>query len=312
MSAPYFNDSNLFITSSKDLKLGVDPCVKNSINDYISAFSSKFNQKDKIYGFLPIKFLESENKYIFDTFMKNISNLSNEIFYYYKSKRNCILNKNKLYELKEMFFENISSCHQINYLNNKYISKDPLDKLIFQESNWKIYEQKFSEETLSQNLNDTIAIFLRPNQEKDLKDKLEFVKKKYSELNDKLNEEEEESIIKEHYELGIIRNFGCDENSYKKTVIVKDVNDNYFKIFSKGNPKVILNLCKNESIPKNIYEVINQFKNQGKVIIALSGKIIKMNYLQSQIIERSKCENNMIFLGLIIIERNKKRKSEFL
>ena len=312
MSAPYFNDSNLFITSSKDLKLGVDPCVKNSINDYISAFSSKFNQKDKIYGFLPIKFLESENKYIFDTFMKNISNLSNEIFYYYKSKRNCMLNKNKLYELKEMFFENISSCHQINYLNNKYISKDPLDKLIFQESNWKIYEQKFSEETLSQNLNDTIAIFLRPNQEKDLKEKLEFFKKKYSELNDKLNEEEEESIIKEHYELGIIRNFGCDENSYKKTVIVKDVNDNYFKIFSKGNPKVILNLCKNESIPKNIYEVINQFKNQGKVIIALSGKIIKMNYLQSQIIERSKCENNMIFLGLIIIERNKKRKSEFL
>ena len=312
MSAPYFNDSNLFITSSKDLKLGVDPCVKNSINDYISAFSSKFNQKDKIYGFLPIKFLESENKYIFDTFMKNISNLSNEIFYYYKSKRNCMLNKNKLYELKEMFFENISSCHQINYLNNKYISKDPLDKLIFQESNWKIYEQKFSEETLSQNLNDIIAIFLRPNQEKDLKEKLEFFKKKYSELNDKLNEEEEESIIKEHYELGIIRNFGCDENSYKKTVIVKDVNDNYFKIFSKGNPKVILNLCKNESIPKNIYEVINQFKNQGKVIIALSGKIIKMNYLQSQIIERSKCENNMIFLGLIIIERNKKRKSEFL
>ena len=312
MSAPYFNDSNLFITSSKDLKLGVDPCVKNSINDYISAFSSKFNQKDKIYGFLPIKFLESENKYIFDTFMKNISNLSNEIFYYYKSKRNCMLNKNKLYELKEMFFENISSCHQINYLNNKYISKDPLDKLIFQESNWKIYEQKFSEETLSQNLNDIIAIFLRPNQEKDLKEKLEFVKKKYSELNDKLNEEEEESIIKEHYELGIIRNFGCDENSYKKTVIVKDVNDNYFKIFSKGNPKVILNLCKNESIPKNIYEVINQFKNQGKVIIALSGKIIKMNYLQSQIIERSKCENNMIFLGLIIIERNKKRKNEFL
>jgi magnesium-transporting ATPase (P-type) len=244
--------------------------------------------------------------------MKNISNLSNEIFYYYKSKRNCMLNKNKLYELKEMFFENISSCHQINYLNNKYIRKDPLEKLIFQESNWKIYEQKFSEETLSQNLNDIIAIFLRPNQEKDLKEKLEFVKKKYSELNDKLNEEEEESIIKEHYELGIIRNFGCDENSYKKTVIVKDVNDNYFKIFSKGNPKVILNLCKNESIPKNIYEVINQFKNQGKVIIALSGKIIKMNYLQSQFIERSKCENNMIFLGLIIIERNKKRKSEFL
>ena len=202
-----------------------------TLSKKISNIDEVSSEKDAEYDLSGLMNSNSENKYIFDTFMKNISNLSNEIFYYYKSKRNCMLNKNKLYELKEMFFENISSCHQINYLNNKYISKDPLDKLIFQESNWKIYEQKFSEETLSQNLNDTIAIFLRPNQEKDLKEKLEFFKKKYSELNDKLNEEEEESIIKEHYELGIIRNFGCDENSYKKTVIVKDVNDNYFKIF---------------------------------------------------------------------------------
>ena len=222
------------------------------------------------------------------------------------------MNKNKMKELKEMFFENLSSCHQVSLVNSKLISKDPLDRLLFKLTKWEIYEQKFSDDTLVKDSNDTIAQFIKPSQEKDLNDKLDFINQKYSQLNEKVIDEDQENLLMEHYELGIIRNFGCDENSYKKTVIVKDVNDNYFKIFSKGNPKVILNLCKNESIPKNIYEVINQFKNQGKVIIALSGKIIKMNYLQSQFIERSKCENNMIFLGLIIIERNKKRKSEFL
>ena len=37
-----------------------------------------------------------------------------------------------------------------------------------------------------------------------------------------------------------------------------------------------------------------------------------MNYLQSQIIERNKCERNMIFLGFVIIERLKNNNIDFL
>ena len=310
MSASFFNNSN--DNSCEDIKLGVDPCEKNTIYDCVSSLLLNLNKTIKLYGFLPIKYLEFEKEYIFDSFINNISNFSNEIFYYYKSKRNCIINKNKISELKEMFFENISSCHHISIINNKLTCNDPIDQLLFKCSNWLIYESKFNEETLCQNFDDTIASFVRPSQEKDLNEKFESLKKKYSELNEELNCDDEENILKEHYELGIVRKFECDDNSYKKTVIVKDINDNFFKIFSKGNPSIIQDLCKPDSIPKNFKEKVNEYKKDGKIVIALAGKIVKMNYLQSQMIERNKCERNMIFLGFVIIERLKNKNIDFL
>ena len=310
MSAPFFNNSNE--NSCEDIKLGVDSCEKNTINEYISPIPLNLNKKIQIYGFLPIKYLELGNEYKFDNLTNNFSNFSNEIFYYHKSKRNCFINKNKISELKEMFFENISSCHQITIVNNKLTCNDPIDQLLFKCSNWLIYKSKFNEDTLCQNFDDTIASFVRPSQEKDLNEKIKLLKKKYSDLNEDLNSDDEENILKEHYELGIVRNFECDENSYKKTVIVKDINDNFFKIFSKGNPSIIQNLCKPESIPKNFKEKVNEFIKRDKIVIALAGKIVKMNYLQSQIIERNKCERNMIFLGFVIIERLKNNNIDFL
>ena len=200
-----------------------------------------------------------------------------------------------------MFFENISSCHQITIVNNKLTCNDPIDQLLFKCSNWLIYKSKFNEDTLCQNFDDTIASFVRPSQEKDLNEKIKLLKKKYSDLNEDLNSDDEENILEKHYELGIIRNFYCDETKYKKTVIVKDINDSFYKIYCKGNPFIIKDLCKSETIPINFNETINQFIKKGKIVIALSGKKMKMNYLQSQIIERNICEKNLIFLGLVIL-----------
>ena len=305
MSTPFFFDSSDKKIENKMLNLNEDN-NKTSLKNYASALSQNYkNFKNQITGFIPIKINELKNEYFFDTFSQNITDFSNEVFYYYKSKRNCEMNKNKMKELKEMFFENLSSCHQVSFVNSKIISKDPLDRLLFKFTKWEIYEQKFSDDTLVKDSNDTIAQFIKPSQEKDLNDKLDFINQKYSQLNEKVIDEDHENLLKEHYELGIIRNFGCDEFSYKKTVIVKDINDSFFKIFSKGNPSIILDMCKPDTVPKDFNEKINEFKEKGKIVIALCGKMVKMNYLQSQLIERSKCERNMTFLGLVIVERNK-------
>ena len=305
--------SHIFFNNLENTqKLKEEISSKTSFNNYVTAISQNFTKKNQIIGFIPIKLNENEKEYIFDSFSENITDLSNEVYYYYKSKRNCICNKNKGKELKEMFLENLSSCHQISLINSKLISKDPLDKLLYKFTNWEIYNQTISEDNVAQNLNDTIANFIRPNQEKDINEKIELINHKYNTLNEKILDETHENLLKEHYELGIIRNFGCDDNSYKKTVIIKDINDDFFKVFSKGNPSVIQDICKPDTIPINFKEKVNEFLNKGKIIIALCGKMIKMNYLQSQLIERAKCERNMIFLGLVVIERNKRNSSEFL
>ncbi len=43
-----------------------------------------------------------------------------------------------------------------------------------------------------------------------------------------------------------------------------------------------------------------KYKREGYEVIAFSGKKMKMNYIQSQRVERIKCESNMIFLGFAI------------
>ena len=45
---------------------------------------------------------------------------------------------------------------------------------------------------------------------------------------------------------------------------------------------------------------MGKYKEKGYYIIGLAGKKMKMNYIQSQRINRSKCECNMIFLGFAI------------
>ena len=306
--------STIFLNTKieKNLKLNEDIFIKTSFNNYVSAISHNFTKKNQVIGFIPIKLNKNEKECDFDSFYEKITGLSNEVYYYYKSKRNCICNKNKIKELKEMFLENLSSCHEVSLVNSKLISKDPLDILLFKFTNWEIYDQTITEENLAKNSNDTIANFIRPNQEKDISEKIECINQKYLGINEKMLDENHENILKEHYELGVVRNFGCDESSYKKTVIIKDINDNFYKVFSKGNPSVIQDICKPDSIPINFKEKVNEFINKGKIVIALCGKIIKMNYLQSQLIEREKIERNMIFLGLVIVETNKCNKSGFL
>ena len=116
-------------------------------------------------------------------------------------------------------------------------------------------------------------------------------------------EEEEKKKLREHYELGIVRDFGCSEEGYLKTKIVKDINEPLFKVYSKGSIKDILNLCKPESVPKNIKEIINECKKEGKKVIALSAKLVKISYAQALKTDRKIFEKNMTFLGLIALDK---------
>ena len=268
--------------------------------DFCSALSKYIEKRNNIFfGFIPIKLSNIGETYIFDSIKNSFSDFSNEVFSYYKSKKKYIFNLNKGKELKEMFLENLSTCHNIINVNNKLISKDPLDLYLFKKTKWQIYE--FNDNI--NNKEEIIVTFVKPSQEINIEEKLKNISKKKNQLNSPINyiENEEENILEKHYELGIIRNFYCDETKYKKTVIVKDINDSFYKIYCKGNPFTIKDLCKSETIPINFNETVDQFIKKGKIVIALSGKKMKMNYLQSQIIERNICEKNLIFLGLVIL-----------
>ena len=125
-----------------------------------------------------------------------------------------------------------------------------------------------------------------------------ILEKKDEIANISIDSEDEEELLSS-YKLGICRTFEKDENNIK-TNIVKEVHGNLFKIYSEGNPNLIKEKCKKETIPCNFDYILQNYKEKGYNIIGLAGKKMKMNYLQSQRIDRSICESNMIFLGFVV------------
>ena len=221
-----------------------------------------------------------------------------------------------------MFFvENLSTCHEVISLNNKLIVQNgnQYDFPLFKSIGWEIYEPKNIVES-DTNYDELISVFIRPKQEEDLQHKLNALEQtqETTDVEEELAEEEdynplreqaEEILIKEHYELGIIRNFHSAPNENKKTtVIVRDVNEPYYKIYSKGPLEDIIQICKKETIPPELNQKIQEYQNDKErfLVLGLSAKMIKMSYPQSQEVNRSFLETNMIFLGVIIIEKTKR------
>ena len=94
------------------------------------------------------------------------------------------------------------------------------------------------------------------------------------------------------------------------STITKNVNEPYFKAFCKGSPERIKDLCKPDTIPANFNNILTKYTTKGYRVLAFSAKLLKMDYIQSQKIERKDVESNMIFLGLLIVQNKLKEKTK--
>ena len=261
-----------------------------------------------IYGYRPVK-MKNKNKnqefYFTDFTNKAIIN-ANEAYNYYKQKKTekekSKKDKNK--DLNLFFVECLATCHCATYVNDKIIG-DPVDVKMFESSGWTLHENNAEqEEKTSHNM---ISTFVRPGQEEDLQIKVQKIK----EQNLGPNEIDEiDKVMEEHYELGIVRRFDFVPKLQRMSVITKNVNENYYKIFCKGSPEKLKELCIPETIPTNFNDILNKYAIKGFRILALGFKTIKMSYVQSQQLTREKAESRLIFLGLLIVQNKLKEETK--
>jgi len=120
---------------------------------------------------------------------------------------------------------------------------------------------------------------------------------------------DEDLVIRSHYELGIVRRFDFSSKLMRMSALVKNVNEPYYKVFCKGSPEKIKELCKPDTIPTNFNEILSKYTTKGFRVLALSAKLLKMDYLQSQKIERNNVESSMILLGLLIVQNKLKQNT---
>ena len=259
-----------------------------------------------IYGYRPIKMKTKNQEFYFADFTNKPSVNSNEAYNYYKQKKTSKekSQKDKNKDLNLFFVECLATCHSATYVNNKIIG-DPVDVKMFESSGWTLHENNSEqEEKTSHNM---ISTFVRPGQEEDLQKKVERIKEQQLGPNEI---DEIDKVMEEHYELGIVRRFDFVPKLQRMSVITKNVNENYYKIFCKGSPEKLKELCMPETIPSNFNDTLNKYAIKGFRILALAFKTIKMSYVQSQQITREKAESKMIFLGLLIVQNKLKEETK--
>ena len=233
--------------------------------------------KVEMKGFQHNEIKEGNSGFQLGNKTENIVHLSQKI--------NNINNKND--EMGLMFIEALSS---LNSWKNTSIEKE-----IMKKTEWNLEKRETDDEGL-------IYQYVYPN----IKDNSNFINNNnLGSSQESINsltetedgEEEKERQILSSYRLGICKIFEKERNI--KSNIVKEMNDKFYKIYSEGNPELIKNICKKETLPSNYDEIVLKNINEGNEIMGICGKKIKMNYLQCQKMERNKCESNMIFLGFV-------------
>jgi len=234
--------------------------------------------KVEMKGFQHNEIKEGNSGFKLGNKTENIVHLSQKI--------NNINNKND--EMGLMFIEALSS---LNSWKNTSIEKE-----IMKKTEWNLEKRETDDEGL-------IYQYVYPN----IKDNSNFINNSNNlgSSQESINsltetedgEEEKERQILSSYRLGICKIFEKERNI--KSNIVKEMNDKFYKIYSEGNPELIKNICKKETLPSNYDEIVLKNINEGNEIMGICGKKIKMNYLQCQKMERNKCESNMIFLGFV-------------
>ena len=231
---------------------------------------------------------EKNKKFVLSEKTGSVDHLSQKLLEQKKDN----ISKNE--ELSIMFIESLSSLN--SWKNNE------IENQLFKEINWNL-EKSENGNGVEESL---VRQYVFPQSK--LKDNTSYITIPLSSSQSSVNtsydyEDEEEQKEKEllsSYKLGICRIFDYSEEKKIKSNIVKEVNGIYYKTYSQGDPDLIKEKCRKDTIPENFNELVDKYKKDGYNIIGLSGKKMKMNYIQCQRVERSKCESNMIFLGFAV------------
>eukprot|EP01022_Parablepharisma_sp_SALTPOND_P025544 TRINITY_DN598_c0_g1_i1.p2 TRINITY_DN598_c0_g1~~TRINITY_DN598_c0_g1_i1.p2 ORF type:complete len:979 (+),score=86.34 TRINITY_DN598_c0_g1_i1:10743-13679(+) len=184
---------------------------------------------------------------------------------------------------KSLVVECLASCHSITRVEGKLIG-DPLDIEMFNNTGWILDEPEAGDD-----FGEMISAFVMPNERQ---------------RNYDWTKDSEDSL--KPYQLGIIRRFDFTSKLQRMSVIVQNLRDSKYRLFTKGSPEKILELSKPETIPANFMDVLSKYTQKGCRVLALATRPLNINYQQCQKVGRELVEKKLSFLGLLILQNKLK------
>ncbi|XP_014244199.1 probable cation-transporting ATPase 13A3 isoform X1 [Cimex lectularius] len=182
----------------------------------------------------------------------------------------------------------MASCHSLTKIEGE-LCGDPLDLSMFKSTEWDLVEPGLEVNRFDQ-LTPTIVKPMR----------WQFV-----------NTLDHTASINVPLEIGIVRQFHFNSNVQTMSVIARQLAAKNYTFYTKGAPERVLSMCKPKSVPSNITITLSYYTSAGYRVIAFAYKELpaRMNWLQVQRIQREQLENDLEFLGLLIMRNTLKEQS---
>ncbi|XP_069568613.1 polyamine-transporting ATPase 13A3-like isoform X2 [Brachyistius frenatus] len=184
----------------------------------------------------------------------------------------------------------MASCHSLTKIEGE-LSGDPLDLKMFSATCW-ILEEPTEEETALHN--PIMPTVVRPPKHN-------------------IPEANQNNPLTPNMscEIGIVRQFPFSSALQRMSVVVRKLGEKHMDAFLKGAPEVVASLCKQHTVPHSFTETLETYTRQGFRVIALAHRQLesKLSWHKVQNLGRDLIENNMEFLGLIIMQNKIKQET---
>uniref|UniRef100_A0A8C5KNQ8 Polyamine-transporting ATPase 13A3 n=1 Tax=Jaculus jaculus TaxID=51337 RepID=A0A8C5KNQ8_JACJA len=197
--------------------------------------------------------------------------------------------------VKSQFVACMATCHSLTKIEG-VLSGDPLDLKMFEAIGWVLEEATEEETALHNRIMPTVV---RPP------------KQLLPESTPAGNQEMVWHHLIAIYEIGIVRQFPFSSALQRMSVVARVLGDKKMDAYMKGAPEVIASLCKPETVPVDFETVLEDYTKQGFRVIALAHRKLesKLTWHKVQNISRDIIENNMDFMGLIIMQNKLKQET---
>ncbi|XP_022090369.1 probable cation-transporting ATPase 13A3 [Acanthaster planci] len=172
----------------------------------------------------------------------------------------------------------MATCHSLTIINGE-LSGDPIDLKMFQATGWDLEEPTSKEST---NFDILVPTIVRSPFKADER------------------------------EIGVLRQFPFSSDLQRMSVITRTLSEETMRLYVKGSPEMIASLSKLATIPANFQDQLNSYTQDGFRVLALATKELDPNltWHKARQINRSQVENDLIFLGLLIMQNKLKPETK--
>ncbi|CAH8507851.1 unnamed protein product [Schistosoma intercalatum] len=181
--------------------------------------------------------------------------------------------------------ECLATCHSLTLIEG-VLCGDPLDLKMFQSTKWELIEEAADHCKFEM----AVPAIVRPSSKTSLTGK----------TSEKFNGDDIP------YEVGILRQFPFSSSLQRMSVITRALNQNHFNIYTKGAPETIELLCRCDTIPRDFHSTLLEYTREGYRVLALAWKPLKATYTKVLRVSRERVEQDLQFLGLLIMENRLK------